>query len=59
MIDDLTQNNPCFICRFDYREWLANTAALKAAGLEKGGVEGMEMGKDGRPTGIIFALSCV
>ena len=57
MIDDLTQNNPCFICRFDYREWLANTAALKAAGLEKGGVEGMEMGKDGRPTGIIFAPS--
>ncbi len=57
MIDDLTQNNPCFICRFDYREWLANSAALKAAGLEKGGVDGMEMGKDGRPTGIIFRPS--
>lgn len=54
MIDDLTPNNPCFICRFDYREWLANTAALKAAGLEKGGVEGMEIGEDGNPSGIIF-----
>lgn len=57
MIDDLTQNNPCFICRFDYREWLANTAALKAAGLERGGVEGMETGKDGQPTGIVFQRS--
>ncbi len=36
MIDELTPNNPCFICRFDYREWLANTGALAAAGLEKG-----------------------
>ncbi len=54
MIDDLTPNNPCFLCRFDYKEWLANTAALKAAGLEKGGVEGLEVGEDGNPTGIIF-----
>ena len=57
MIDDLTPNNPCFLCRFDYREWLANTAALKAAGLVEGRVKGMEMGKDGRPTGIIHRPS--
>ena len=57
MIDDLTPNNPCFICRFDYREWLANTAALQAAGLESGKIEGMETGGDGKPTGIIFRPS--
>ncbi len=57
MIDDITPDNPCFICRFDYREWLANTKALAAAGLENGGVDGMEMRKDGKPTGIIFRPS--
>ena len=57
MIDDLTPDNPCLICRFDYKEWLANTAALKAAGLEKGGVEGMEMGEEGKPTGVIHRPS--
>jgi len=57
MIDELTPDNPCFLCRFDYREWLANTAALNAAGLEKGGVKGLEIGSDGRPTGIIFPQS--
>lgn len=57
MIDDLTPNNPCFLCRFDYQEWLTNTAALRAAGLEKAKVEGLEIGKHGRPTGIIFRLS--
>jgi predicted amidohydrolase YtcJ len=57
MIDDLTANNPCFLCRFDLREWLANSAALKEAGLEKAGLTGMEVGKDGKPTGIIFRPS--
>jgi hypothetical protein len=55
MIDDLTPANPCFLCRFDYKEWLANTAALEAAGLDKSPLEGMEMGQGGRPTGIVFA----
>ncbi len=54
MIDDLTTNNPCFLCRFDYKEWLANTAALKAADLEDGKVKGMVLGKDGKPTGVIL-----
>lgn len=54
MIDDLTPNNPCFLCRFDYKEWLANTAALKAAGLEDGKTGGMIMEADGNPTGVIL-----
>jgi len=57
MIDDLTLSNPCFLCRFDYKEWLANTAALETAGLDRAPLEGMEMGKDGQPTGIIFAAT--
>jgi predicted amidohydrolase YtcJ len=57
MIDDLTPDNPCFLCRFDLKEWLANTAALKAAGLAEAGTEGLELGRDGRPTGIIFRPS--
>ena len=55
MIDDLTPANPCFLCRFDYQEWLANTAAIKAAGLDRAPLKGMEVGKDGQPTGVIFA----
>jgi len=57
MIDDLTPNNPCFLCRYDFKEWLANTAALKASGLDKEMVEGMEVGEDGKPSGIIFRPS--
>ena len=55
MIDDLTPANPSFLCRFDYKEWLANTAALQAAGLDAAPLEGMEIGRDGKATGIIFA----
>lgn len=57
MIDDISPDNPCFLCRFDYAEWLANTAALRAAGMEEGDVEGMEIGQDGKSTGIIFRPS--
>ncbi len=57
MIDDLTPDNPCFLCRYDYKEWLANTAALKAAGLEKTPLAGLELDKAGRPTGIVFRPS--
>lgn len=58
MIDDLTPKNPCFLCRHDGREWLANSAALAAAGLP--GIappSGLEYGSDGRPTGIVFRPS--
>jgi predicted amidohydrolase YtcJ len=57
MIDDLTPNNPSFLCRYDFKEWLANTAALRASGLDKEIVEGMEVGEDGEPSGIIFRPS--
>jgi len=57
MIDDLTQAHPCFLCRYDLKEWLANTAALKAAGLEGKKMEGLELGPDGMPTGITFRPS--
>lgn len=53
MIDDLTANNPCFLCRFDRQEYLANTAALKAAGMDDGIYNGMVIGGDGKPTGLI------
>lgn len=57
MIDDLTTANPCLLCRFDYKEWLANTAALEAAGMENEIIDGMEIGPDKKPTGVIFGGS--
>ncbi|MGB9005152.1 MAG: amidohydrolase family protein, partial [Candidatus Aminicenantales bacterium] len=57
MIDDLTPGHPCFLCRFDNIEWLANGAALREAGLEMQPVEGMELDSEGKPTGIIFQPS--
>ncbi|MBP1766945.1 MAG: hypothetical protein H6P98_1060, partial [Candidatus Aminicenantes bacterium] len=57
MIDDLTPENPCFLCRYDLKEWLANSAALKAAELGGKKMEGLELGRDGKPTGIIFRPS--
>ena len=53
MIDDLTPENPCLICRYDYRVWLANTAAMKAAGMGNGIFNGMVIDGSGRPTGLI------
>ena len=57
MIDDLTPNNPCFLCRYDRKMWLANTAALQAAGLENSQLEGLELDKEERPTGIVWRPS--
>jgi predicted amidohydrolase YtcJ len=54
MIDDLTSDNPVFVCRYDYQEWLANTAALQASGLDKKSLPGMELDRKGQPTGVIF-----
>lgn len=54
MIDDLTPENPVFVCRYDYQEWLANTAALKAAGLDRKLLKGLELDAKGQPTGIVF-----
>ena len=53
MIDDLTPNHPCFLNRFDGKVWLANTAALAAAGLDKQRLPEIETGPDSQATGII------
>jgi predicted amidohydrolase YtcJ len=52
-IDDITKNNPCLLYSFDYKLFLTNTAALKAAGLEEASLEGMKRDWRGRPTGLI------
>ena len=52
-IDEITKNNPCLLYSFDYKLFLANTAALKAAGLEDTRLEGMKRDWRGRPTGLI------
>ncbi|MFO7980554.1 MAG: amidohydrolase [Candidatus Aminicenantes bacterium] len=53
MIDEITPNNPCFLCRYDYQVWLANSAALEEAGMSDGIYNGMEIDGKGEPTGII------
>ncbi|MFH2041264.1 MAG: amidohydrolase [Acidobacteriota bacterium] len=57
MIDDITGDHPCFICRYDGQEWLANTAALKAAGMDKGLFNGMVFDSRGNASGIIVRPS--
>ncbi|MFC2156547.1 amidohydrolase [Acidobacteriota bacterium] len=53
-IDSISENNPCFLNSYDGELFLANTAALRAAGLEDSGLEGMQLDEDGTPTGLIF-----
>ncbi len=53
VIDEVTANNPCLLNSFDSELYLANTAALQAAGLETAPVEGMELSAEGNPTGLI------
>jgi len=55
-IDDLTPANPCLLSSFDNQLYLANTAALRAAGLDKGKADGLKVDK-GRATGLILAGS--
>lgn len=52
-IDDITSQNPCLLYSFDRELFLANSAALKAARLENEQLEGMEIDKQGRLTGLI------
>jgi len=52
VIDDLTTNNPCFLDSYDGDLYLANTAALEAAGLGDTALDGMEI-EGGIPTGLI------
>ena len=54
-IDDLTPNTPVFVSSFERPAelYLANTAALRAAGLENEILAGMATNDDGSPTGLI------
>ncbi|MBN1272912.1 MAG: amidohydrolase [Candidatus Aminicenantes bacterium] len=53
-IDPYTADNPCFLSNYQEDLFLANTAALKAAGLDKSSLKGMKLDKSGLPTGLIF-----
>jgi len=52
-IDEVTRAHPCLLNSFDRELYLANTAALRAAGLEDAPLEGMLLDLSGRPTGLI------
>ena len=52
-IDEITKNNPCFLSSYDGELYLANTAALKAAGLENTKLDGMKFHK-GKASGLIY-----
>jgi len=56
-IDDFTPDNPCLLNSFDRQLYLANTAALKAAGLEDARMKGMKLDRRRKPTGLIHAGS--
>jgi predicted amidohydrolase YtcJ len=53
-IDEITPSNPCFLNNFDNSMYLANSAALRAAGLDSRALEGMEKDRVGMPTGLIY-----
>lgn len=52
-IDPLTPENPCLLSSFDSQLYLANTPALRAAGLENARVEGLRRDATGRVTGLV------
>jgi len=53
-IDPLTKNNPCLLNSYDGELYLANTAALCAAGLDSARLEGMKLDREGNPTGLLY-----
>ncbi len=58
MIDDFTGDRPVLVRRFDRKVYMANSAALELAGVQKGmpDPEGVavERDADGEPTGALF-----
>jgi predicted amidohydrolase YtcJ len=54
VIDEVTANYPALLNSFDRELYLANTAALQAAGLDEAPMEGMQLNVDGAPTGLIY-----
>ncbi len=57
LIDAATKNNPCLLWNYNRKLYLANTAALKEAGLDQSPLRGMKVDGRGRPTGLIEAGS--
>lgn len=53
VIDEVTREHPCLLSSFDGQLFLANTLALRAAGLENARLPGMRLAADGSPTGLI------
>jgi predicted amidohydrolase YtcJ len=56
-IDEITTQYPALLNSVDRELYLANTAALQAAGLEDAPVQGMKLANDGSPTGLIYRNS--
>jgi predicted amidohydrolase YtcJ len=54
VVDEVTAANPILLNSFDSELFLANTAALQAAGLEDAPTEGMALNDVGVPTGLIY-----
>ncbi len=58
MIDDFTGDRPVLLRRFDRKVYLANSAALEAAGIGTGGADpdgiAVERDRRGEPTGALF-----
>lgn len=53
-IDPFTKDNPCLLNSYERDLFLANTAALRVAGLENGGLDGMKLDPDRMPTGLLY-----
>jgi len=53
-IDPITPNNPCILNSYNGELYLANTAALRAAGLESAQLEGMKLDRKGNPNGLLY-----
>lgn len=53
-IDPFTQQNPCLLNSYERDLFLANTAALRAAGLDDAHLEGMQLDESGQPTGLLY-----
>ena len=57
MIDAITIANPVLLNNFNRTLFLANTVALKIANLESASLPGMQLDKNGKPTGLLFENS--
>lgn len=58
MVDDITGDRPLLVRRFDRKVYMANSAALEAAGITANAPDpegvAVERGRNGEPTGALF-----